>query len=106
MSTTGEVLQRLTSSDHSEVLMTFYCPGCKCDHPYRIQGKGPMWNWDGNMVTPTFTPSLLVNKDFPNSRCHLYVRDGIIEFLGDCHHELKGQKVPMVPLDEEGDPIQ
>jgi len=99
----AKVLHKYVSKDYSEVNMNFFCPGCGYDHSYRIQGKGPTWNWDGKMDKPTFTPSLLVNQSHPKSTCHLYVRDGVIEFLGDCHHYLKGKKVEMVPLDEQGE---
>ncbi|MGC4033677.1 MAG: hypothetical protein QM754_18485 [Tepidisphaeraceae bacterium] len=31
-------------------------------------------------------------------RCHSFVRDGQIEFLGDCTHELAGKTVPLEPF--------
>lgn len=30
--------------------------------------------------------------------CHSYVRDGQIQFLGDCTHKLAGQTVPLEPF--------
>jgi hypothetical protein len=41
---------------------------------------------------PTISPSLAVG---PNTsfRCHSFIRDGQIQFLDDCWHELKGQTV-------------
>ena len=37
------------------------------------------------------------HADWPGTpRCHLFVRDGRIEFLGDSEHELKGGTVDMV----------
>lgn len=86
-----------TDDDAEEVSLIFYCPGCKTHHSYRIKsGIGrPVWHWNGDMDKPTFAPSLLVNQSRPDSRCHLFLRDGMIEFLGDCHHELKGKTVPL-----------
>jgi hypothetical protein len=70
-------------------LLTFHCPGCECAHPFDLK----RWTWNGSMEAPTFMPSLLCNKDYPESRCHSFVKDGWIQFLGDCYHELKGLTV-------------
>lgn len=80
----------------------FQCPGCNMLHPYRIRGQaaGPMWSWNNNVGSPTFTPSLLVNPLDPQSRCHLFLTDGKIQFLGDCFHDLKNQTVDMVDIPE------
>ncbi|MCP8600812.1 anaerobic dehydrogenase, partial [Acinetobacter baumannii] len=40
-----------------------------------------------------------VNDHCPASRCHLFLTDGKIQFLSDCHHELAGLTVDMVPID-------
>lgn len=62
----------------------------------------PKWSWDGDTVSPTFSPSILVQGDFGDERksltCHSFVRNGNIEFLGDCSHALAGQTVPMPKL--------
>lgn len=81
----------------------FHCPGCNTLHPYRIQGdptRGPIWGYNGNVEAPTFTPSLLVNNSRPESRCHLYVTDGRIQYLGDCFHNLKNTTIDMVDIPE------
>lgn len=42
---------------------------------------------------PTVMASILVNRDGKNPTepiCHSFVRDGKIEFLNDCTHELAG----------------
>lgn len=76
---------------NGQLHLWWFCPGCKCSHAYTV----PRWTWNGSMYSPTFTPSLLCNQDDPKSRCHVFITDGIIDFLEDCYHELKGQKVPM-----------
>lgn len=46
-----------------------WCPGCNIAHPFTVEvmpgyqgGAGkPVWTWDGNLITPTFSPSLLVH---------------------------------------------
>ena len=80
----------------------FWCPGCdKCHSLPFGEGAGPRWTWNGDIDKPTFTPSLLVSwyhgdpdkgtkVDFV---CHSFIREGQIQFLGDCTHHLKGQTV-------------
>lgn len=46
------------------------------------------------MEKPTFSPSLLSSRG-TDRQCLLFVRDGMIEFLSDCAHELRGQIVAM-----------
>jgi hypothetical protein len=87
---------RVESDDGSEVLVLFFCPGCRNEHPFTVKTNipgRPVWEWNGDLVHGTFAPSLLCNSQHPPSRCHSFVRNGRIEFLGDCHHELKGQTV-------------
>jgi len=84
------------STNGSNEQLWFYCPGCKCDHAFTT--KDPTfapWTFNGDFNKPTFSPSLMCNRDNPESRCHSYVRDGKIEFLGDCFHDLKNTTVEL-----------
>lgn len=87
----------------SSGIYMFKCPGCKYLHPFHVKAgahhNGSTWDFNGDVDKPTFTPSLLVNDHYPASRCHLFLIDGKIQFLSDCHHELAGQTVDMVPID-------
>lgn len=81
----------------------FYCPGCKYGHAFNVklgrirdEKPVPLWTWNGDKEKPTFHPSLVVNHDDPETRCHLYVKAGKILFLNDCYHELAGKTVDMV----------
>jgi hypothetical protein len=75
----------------------FFCPGCKCGHVFYVEEPSPerkaQWKFNGNESSPTFTPSLLYDTSKP--RCHSYVTNGMIQFLPDCEHELRGQTVPL-----------
>jgi len=98
--------------------LAFRCPGCKEEHVVTVSGKNPIWTWNGSLDAPTFNPSVLVtsghyvqgeegkpcwctyNAEHPDKpapfhcfRCHSFVRDGRIQFLSDCMHELAGQTV-------------
>lgn len=79
----------------------FNCPGCECAHGFTVGSSVPgrNWQWNGSMDKPTFTPSLLCNKDYPESRCHSFVTDGKIQFLSDCYHGLAGQTVEIPDWD-------
>lgn len=83
----------------------FHCPACECGHWFQVgDGPGPRWTWNDDFERPTVTPSIFVNppcaiKDHelgPSMhRCHSFVRDGSIQFLGDCTHALAGKTVPI-----------
>lgn len=106
--------------------VAFWCPGCKEHHQIPILPASNAWGFNGNYDKPTFSPSVLVtsghyvpgynsdkcwctwNKEHPAQpapckcyRCHSFVRDGKIQYLSDCTHELAGQTVDM--REEEGD---
>ncbi len=73
----------------------FWCPGCESPHSFWTEGK-QVWQFDGNLATPTVTPSILVTKPGMNGyRCHLYLTCGNLHYLDDCHHTLKGCTIPL-----------
>ena len=90
-------------TDDGRRLLEFFCPGCRYYHAFTIGRAdttgGPIWTWNGDMIRPTFSPSLLVNGS-TEQRCHLFVRDGQIEFLSDCWHELRGKTVSLPAVEE------
>lgn len=71
-------------------IYTFHCKGCGHSHMFNEQ-----WTFNGNMESPTFSPSLLNYLPNGTERCHLFVREGKIEYLSDCSHHLAGQTVEM-----------
>jgi hypothetical protein len=78
----------------------FWCPGCKQHHMFNtLRERRPLWTFNGDRERPTFEPSLL----YPDKtvRCHLYLRDGKIQFLSDCGHELAGKTVDLDHIPEE-----
>jgi hypothetical protein len=86
-------------------LYAFHCPGCGYDHAFLVGGdavadKRPRWQFLGSFEKPTFSPSLLCNKDDPKRRCHSVVTDGKIAFQRDCFHCLAGQTVEMPDWEE------
>lgn len=88
----------------------FFCPGCKCGHLIYDAAHilpthgGARWTFNGDESKPTFAPSYLVGLpengvQFSRKRCHSYVKDGMIQFLTDCWHDLRGKTVPMVDME-------
>lgn len=74
------------------VAYVFFCPGCQQPHSYDVLWNGTGWKFNGDMERPTFTPSLQLGN------CHLFITNGMVDFCGDCHHCLKGKRVPMQPF--------
>lgn len=81
--------------------IAFDCPGCGMSHAVNTDPDvpGPRWSWNSSFDKPTFSPSILVRWDFGPDHtpkvCHSFVREGMIEFLGDCTHTLAGQTIPL-----------
>ncbi len=82
--------------------LVFRCPGCKCSHGVPVDGSRG-WSWNGDLEKPTLSPSILITygrdprPDRPQT-CHSFVREGRIEYCGDCEHELAGKIVPLEPI--------
>lgn len=97
--------------------LMFWCPGCGSAHAVVVEGPNA-WGFNGDLEHPTFSPSVLVRSghNVPGSSgdcwctyeartgekpaftcgiCHSFVRDGHIQFLGDCTHALAGQTAPL-----------
>jgi Family of unknown function (DUF6527) len=88
-----------------------WCPACNEAHAFAV-GKpfksGAQWTFNGDVERPTFTPSMNIisnprghKNHQPNQStevCHYFLRDGTIQYLGDCTHALRGQTVPLPDL--------
>lgn len=60
------------------------------------------WSFNGDTKKPTFSPSMVIQPD-PSGhfvREHFFVEDGKIKYLDDCDHNLAGQTVDMVDIEE------
>lgn len=75
----------------------FYCPGCKVYHGIWTEGDGPRWQFNGDLEKPTVSPSILVTYLHATGTdiCHSFVKEGMIQFLSDCTHELAGQTIEL-----------
>lgn len=81
------------------------CPGCGYEHPFTLDVPSPddpkknLWTFNEDLEKPTFMPSMLVWESEPTLRCHSFVKDGQIQFLGDCFHDLKNTIVELPEID-------
>lgn len=77
----------------------FYCAGCKwlhCFYVEKIDTNSPVWKFNGDLEKPTFEPSYITgHKSIPKQTCHLFLRDGKLEYLSDSVHELAGQTIDL-----------
>jgi hypothetical protein len=98
--------------------LTYWCQGCEDLHGITYEGGDPgrNWSWNGDVNAPTFQPSVLVtygaNPDADERfkewrterRCHTFITNGQVQFLGDCTHALAGQTLPDLPDYLRGNP--
>ncbi len=101
----------------------WFCPGCRSTHAINLSGNGPLWTWNNDVERPTVSPSVLVRgirQDMSTEelieydhaaeklsseelladprfglRCHVFINDGQIQFLGDCTHDHANKTVPV-----------
>lgn len=75
----------------------FNCPGCGFPHACNIDKTRdmPTWKFNDDFENPTLKPSVLVITPGTEQRCHLFMTNGKIQYLNDCNHDLKGQKIEM-----------
>jgi hypothetical protein len=71
------------------------------------QTNGAFWTWNGDVLKPTFSPSMNVSTEpiiengvmlVPASRCHYILTDGIISYLNDCTHRWRNLCVVLPDL--------
>ena len=84
-----------------------FCPACQCGHLFYTNHANAKRNWtfNGDLESPTFSPSMLIHRSSFGSqkRCHSFVRDGKIQFLSDCEHDLKSQIVKLPNIDNDAE---
>lgn len=90
--------------------LAFYCPGCGELHAVNVPGhtwkdpetdepRGPVWRWNGDYTRVTIHPSLGVYRSKTGGfACHLFLRNGELQYLNDSQHHLAGRTVPLPDL--------
>lgn len=101
---------------HAEGGYMHWCPGCE-----ELHMIPDSWTFESGLGNPpTFSPSVKITgkqrvvvdghwtgewkRDASGNAldgcCHYFLRSGVLEYCGDCTHELVGQKIPLPPLPE------
>lgn len=84
-------------------LLGYWCSGCECLHMVNVASDmRPRWTWNGDVNKPTLSPSIRTfwqrTGEAEQTRCHHFLRDGVIEFLSDsAAHQLRGSH-PLQPI--------
>jgi hypothetical protein len=75
---------------------SFICPGCNHYHIFYVKGN-LCWNFNGNLESPTFEPSLLNTWTIQGESkcCHLNLTNGVLYFHGDSYHSMAGKTFPL-----------
>lgn len=81
----------------------YWCPGCNALHGVAIRpdvnSNGAGWEFSGTLERPTYSPSQLTTYGVDSHNvCHTFIREGMIQYLNDCTHSMRGQTVPLPPL--------
>lgn len=67
----------------NEGILSWGCPYCKKAHSVRVSPRGTrtegVWNWDGNIITPTLTPCI---TNACGNGVHMYINNGRLMPLG------------------------
>lgn len=102
-----------------------WCPGCGEAHYIAVDEaleNGARWTFNQSAERPTFNPSVRirgVQRVIENGKwtgewkkdaagkpldgcCHYFIRDGQIQYCGDCTHDLNGQTVPLPEFPDGG----
>lgn len=88
-------------TDENTVQYLFMCPGCESEHAFDDR-----WKFNQDFESPTISPSFL-QEGFLGKKggveqygiCHSFIKDGMIQFLNDCTHELVGQTVELLSIE-------
>lgn len=86
--------------------LLYKCPNCGHHSIPVVAGRKVegSWEWNGDLVSPTISPSVLHSypasfyAEHPNAPkyiCHYFIRNGCIQFCDDCTHDKRGQTIPL-----------
>jgi len=92
-------MNKVRKYPNSETEYIFKCPGCNSEHSFDQR-----WKFNKNLESPTLSPSYLIKgylgydsetKQPIYGICHSFIKEGKIQFLNDCTHNLRGKTVEL-----------
>ena len=101
------VMSKFVLLEGTKGVYKFWCEGCKTEHQVWTDAQDGVdpWMWNKDTERPTVSPSVLVNADLFGQRnpnqpvCHSFIKDGMIQYLNDCTHELAGRTVELKEIE-------
>jgi hypothetical protein len=106
-------VHEVVNKDGEVIGYAIRCPACDAEdmgfaHVFykKMKNDIPGWSFNGDFEKPTFTPSMLATAkygdpaDGKDHRCHSFVTDGFIQYLGDCSHSMMNQTVEIPDWDK------
>lgn len=102
----------LRVDNYRENCIFHYCPACDDLHPFAVDSpfpNGHQWTFNNNLEKPTFSPSMNCSiGPYPEGtkrageidRCHYHLKEGKIQYLGDCTHDYKGKTINLPEIPE------
>ncbi len=90
----------------------YWCEGCKHAHHVPFDKDSPhnnryshnhLWEFNGDINNPSISPSVRHFYTHPETHqqvtiCHYWIKNGEIEYCGDCEHEYKGTTRKMTDI--------
>lgn len=86
----------------------YWCEGCKFAHHVPF-GEG-VWKFEGTEENPSLSPSVRHFYIKPATEtepqveitiCHYWIKNGNIEYCGDCQHQYSGQTRKLIDIPED-----
>jgi len=77
----------------------YFCLGCGYSHAFALKAEGGHHDFNMDLDNPTVKPSLVQNFT-PGRMCHSYITNGMIQYLHDCWHELKGKTIELPQVED------
>lgn len=87
--------------DATHVQLNMPGPSGRLTLPVILRGPRagtPCWTWNGSVTSPTLRPSVRTRGH--DYTCHSWINDGAVQFLSDSTHDLAGQTVSLLPVEE------
>lgn len=83
-----------TKYHHTQYL--YFCKGCGYEHAFALKSEGGHHEFNMDLDNPTVSPSLVHDFSLDHKdRCHSFIKNGKIQYLNDCVHDLKGQTIEL-----------
>lgn len=90
----NENIDEETGKKYHHTQYLYNCLGCGYEHAFQLKSDGGFHEFNMNLDKPTISPSLLQNF-VAGKTCHSFIRNGFIEYLGDCNHNFAGKTIEL-----------